>query len=140
MMKVTHGTSSHDARGTRVTLATPECGLIYYPITSKVDVFSYGVVMLEMITGRSPSCMHQADDENCNKTEHGLVNWVIDKIHEFDGSLTESWVDKIVDPSISSEYDQSTMENLVKIALQCAEEDSEARPSMNQVVDMLIHL
>ncbi|GKG26366.1 hypothetical protein Tco_0399512, partial [Tanacetum coccineum] len=65
-------------------------------------------------------------------TEHGLVNWVRDKIHEFDGSLTKSWVDKIVDPSISSEYDRSTMENLVKIALQCTEEDREARPSMNQ--------
>ncbi|GJS90165.1 putative receptor protein kinase ZmPK1 [Tanacetum coccineum] len=124
-------------RGTRGYMA-PEW-VLNYPITSKVDVFSYGVVMLEMITGKSPLCMHQADDENC-KTEHGLVNWVRDKIHEFDGSLTESWVDKIVDPSIRSEYDRSTMENLVKIALQCAEEDREARPSMSQVVDVLIHL
>ncbi|GJV85956.1 putative receptor protein kinase ZmPK1 [Tanacetum coccineum] len=102
-------------RGTRGYMA-PEW-VLNYSVTSKVDVFSYGVVILEMITGRSP-CMHQADDENC-KSEHGLVNWVRDKIHEFDGSLTESWVDKIVDPSISSEYDRSTMENLVKIALQC---------------------
>ncbi|GJX94338.1 apple-like protein, partial [Tanacetum coccineum] len=124
-------------RGTRGYIA-PEW-VFNYPITSKVDVFSYGVVMLEMITGRSPLCMHEANNENC-KTEHGLVNWVRDKIHEFDGSLTESWVDKIVDPSISSEYDRSTRENLVKIALQCAKEDREARPSMSQVVGMLIHL
>lgn len=124
-------------RGTRGYMA-PEW-VLNYPITSKVDVFSYGVVMLEMITGRSPSCMHQEDDENC-KTAHGLINWVRDKVHEFDGSRKESWVDKIVDPSVSSEYNRSTMENLVKIALQCAEEDREARPSMSKVVDMLIHL
>ncbi|PWA27938.1 Apple-like protein [Artemisia annua] len=124
-------------RGTRGYMA-PEW-VLNYPITSKVDVFSYGVVMLEMITGRSPARMHQADDENC-KTEHGLINWVRDNIQEFDGSRKESWLDKIVDPSISSEYDRCTLENLVKIALQCAEEDREARPSMSQVVDMLIHL
>ncbi|PWA68078.1 Apple-like protein [Artemisia annua] len=124
-------------RGTRGYMA-PEW-VLNHPITSKVDVFSYGVVMLEMVTGRSPTHMHQEDNGTC-KTEHGLINWVTDKIHEFDGSLTESWVDKIVDPSISNEYDRSTMENLVKIALQCAEEDREVRPSMSQVVDMLIDL
>ncbi|GKB01174.1 putative receptor protein kinase ZmPK1 [Tanacetum coccineum] len=53
---------------------------------------------------------------------------------------TTEIVDKIVDPSISSEYDRSTMENLVKIALQCAEEDREARPSTSQVVDGRIHV
>ncbi|KAI3788524.1 hypothetical protein L2E82_01293 [Cichorium intybus] len=40
-------------RGTRGYMA-PEW-VSNLPITSKVDVFSYGVVILEMITGRSPS-------------------------------------------------------------------------------------
>ncbi|GJZ90657.1 putative receptor protein kinase ZmPK1 [Tanacetum coccineum] len=124
-------------RGTHGYMA-PEW-VLNHPVTLKVDVFSYGVVMLEMITGKSLAHMHQADNETC-RTWHGLIDWVRDRIYESDESRVESCVYKIVDPSRSSEYDHSTMENLVKIALQCAEEDREARPSMSQVVDMLIHL
>ncbi|KAJ9558310.1 LOW QUALITY PROTEIN: hypothetical protein OSB04_012924, partial [Centaurea solstitialis] len=43
------------------------------------------------------------------------------------------WIEKIVDPSISGKYDQTAIENFVRIALQCVEEDIEARPSMSQV-------
>nr|GEU89925.1 putative receptor protein kinase ZmPK1 [Tanacetum cinerariifolium] len=122
-------------RGTRGYMA-PEWAF-NLPITSKVDVFSYGVVILEMITGRS--ALYQTSGESC-KSGLGLVNWVRDSIYESDGSCTDSWVDKIVDPSITGEYEQKNMKKLVRIALQCTEEDSGARPSMSQVVDMLIHL
>ncbi|GJR52633.1 putative receptor protein kinase ZmPK1 [Tanacetum coccineum] len=122
-------------RGTRGYMA-PEWAF-NLPITSKVDVFSYGVVILEMITGRS--ALYQTSGESC-KSGIGLVNWVRDSIYESDGSCTDSWVDKIVDPSITGEYEQKNMKKLVRIALQCTEEDSGARPSMSQVVDMLIHL
>ncbi|GJR82921.1 putative receptor protein kinase ZmPK1 [Tanacetum coccineum] len=122
-------------RGTRGYMA-PEWAF-NLPITSKVDVFSYGVVILEMITGRS--ALYQTSGESC-KSGLGLVNWVRDSIYDSDGSCTDSWVDKIVNPSITGEYEEKTMKKLVRIALQCTEEDSGARPSMSQVVDMLIHL
>ncbi|KAI3672936.1 hypothetical protein L6452_39039 [Arctium lappa] len=123
-------------RGTRGYMA-PEW-VFNLPITSKVDVFSYGVVILEMITGSGPTRKKQTSDDN-GEIEHELVDWVRDRIREFDGSRTGSWVEEIVDPLISNEYDRTTMENLVRIALQCAEEDMEARPSMSQVVNVLLH-
>ncbi|KAJ9559319.1 hypothetical protein OSB04_013933 [Centaurea solstitialis] len=46
-------------RGTRGYMA-PEW-VYNFPITSKVDVFSYGVVVLEMITGLSPLSIHHAN-------------------------------------------------------------------------------
>ncbi|KAJ9536216.1 hypothetical protein OSB04_un000602 [Centaurea solstitialis] len=118
-------------RGTRGYMA-PEW-VFNLPITSKVDVFSYGVVVLEMITGLSPLSINQANGEV------ELIEWVRSRIRELDQNRTESWVEKIVDRSISGEYDRTAMENLVRIALQCVEEDREARPSMTQVVGMLVH-
>ncbi|KAI3504887.1 hypothetical protein L1887_26657 [Cichorium endivia] len=114
--------------------------VFHLPITSKVDVFSYGVVILEMITGRSPAGRQQRSDENEDR-ESALIEWVRDlyRSKEVNGSRVESWVEEIVDPSVSGTYDRATMENLVLVALQCADQDMKVRPSMKQVVNMLLH-
>ncbi|KAI3689053.1 hypothetical protein L2E82_47001 [Cichorium intybus] len=123
-------------RGTRGYMA-PEW-VFNLPITSKVDVFSYGIVILEMITGRSPTGNQQRSVEN-GDIELTLIEWVRDRITGLHGSPTKSWVEEIVDPVVSGEYDRTTMENLVRIALQCVEEDMKVRPSMKQVVNMLLY-
>ncbi|KAI3686878.1 hypothetical protein L1987_80567 [Smallanthus sonchifolius] len=123
-------------RGTRGYMA-PEW-VFKLPITSKVDVFSYGVVVLEMITGRGPGGKKQTTDEN-GETEPGVVDWVRDRVRELDGSGLGSWVEDIVNGSVSGEFDRTGMKNLVRIALQCTEDDMEVRPTMSQVVHMLFH-
>ncbi|KAL7245295.1 hypothetical protein ACSBR2_000586 [Camellia fascicularis] len=47
-----HGSNFSRIRGTRGYMA-PEW-ISYLQITTKVDVYSYGVVVLEMVTGKSP--------------------------------------------------------------------------------------
>ncbi|XP_023742617.1 putative receptor protein kinase ZmPK1 [Lactuca sativa] len=121
-------------RGTRGYMA-PEW-VLNQPITSKVDVFSYGVVMLEMITGRSPTINQDGENEMMPTA----IEWVRDRIQEVNGSQTESWVKEIVAPSVRGEYDETMMENLVRIAVRCTDEDREARPSMREVVNVLLHV
>ncbi|KAI3689047.1 hypothetical protein L2E82_46995 [Cichorium intybus] len=70
-------------RGTRGYMA-PEW-VFNRPITSKVDVFSYGVVILEMITGRSPVGKQQRSHEN-GDSESSLIEWVRDRINETNGT------------------------------------------------------
>ncbi|KAI3788526.1 hypothetical protein L2E82_01295 [Cichorium intybus] len=111
-------------RGTRGYMAPEWASNL--PITSKVDVFSYGVVILEMITGRSPAIKIENGE-----SMRALINRMRDGIEE---------LDEIVDLSIRDQYNQTVMENLVRIALQCVEEDREARPSMRHVIDMLVHV
>ncbi|CAA3027779.1 receptor kinase 1 [Olea europaea subsp. europaea] len=111
-------------RGTRGYMA-PEW-VYNLPITSKVDVYSYGIVLLELITGRNPA----------NDNEDGLVNWVRGKVQDFEGRV--SWIEEIVDPSMNGEFEKDRAEIMVKVALQCAEEDRNSRPKMSQVVDMLL--
>ncbi|XP_071692310.1 putative receptor protein kinase ZmPK1 [Rutidosis leptorrhynchoides] len=116
-------------RGTRGYMA-PEW-VFNLPITSKVDVYSYGVVILEMITGRSPLQMQQSSGGNSGR-DQTLVEWVRDKIND-------DCVEEIVDVETCGEYDTRSLKNVLNIALQCAEEDRDARPSMSQVVHMLLH-
>ncbi|KAI3821321.1 hypothetical protein L1987_08886 [Smallanthus sonchifolius] len=109
---------------------------------------SYGVVVLEMITGRGPGGKKQTTDEN-GETEPGVVEWVRDHVRDLDGSGSRCWVEDIVNGSISGGFDRTGMENLVRmhcgmenlvrVALQCAEDDMEVRPTMSQVVHMLLH-
>ena len=123
-------------RGTRGYMA-PEW-VFNRPITSKVDVYSYGMVVLEMVTGRSPTC-DQANGDNESVDQKPLVSWAREKVHKATGSLTETQIVEILDPMMRDEYDKSQIQILLNVALQCVEEDKDARPTMSEVVKMLLH-
>jgi len=122
-------------RGTRGYMA-PEW-LFNLPITSKVDVYSYGVVVLEMITGRSPTAGIQLTELDAESHNHArLVTWVREK-RKKGSEVGSSWVDQIVDPALGSMYDRNEMEILATVALECVEEEKDVRPSMSHVVERL---
>ncbi|KAI4338186.1 hypothetical protein L6164_016530 [Bauhinia variegata] len=119
-------------RGTRGYMA-PEW-IFKLPITSKVDVYSYGIVVLEMITGKSSTMGIQTVDGV--EEHHGsLVTWVRRKRSERFGMA--SWVEEIIDPEMEANYDINMMEILAIVALNCVEESKDSRPTMSQVVEML---
>ncbi|XP_030540122.1 putative receptor protein kinase ZmPK1 [Rhodamnia argentea] len=121
-------------RGTRGYMA-PEW-VYNMPITSKVDVYSYGIVVLELVTGRSPTgglANAEGGDENESRR---LTSWVRERKRT--GAPMETWIKEILDPRLTGEYDMRKIEVLVAVALQCVEEDREARPPMSQVVEMLL--
>ncbi|RWR91639.1 putative receptor protein kinase ZmPK1 [Cinnamomum micranthum f. kanehirae] len=128
-------------RGTRGYMA-PEW-ILNQPITSKVDVYSYGIVLLEAVTGRS-SLGFNADNETIVNNEgrgkgfHNLVTWVRDIMCAADAR--EGRIQEIMDPMIDhTDDDLVKMELLVMVALHCVEEDRDARPTVRQVVEMLLH-
>ncbi|XWS14757.1 hypothetical protein CRYUN_Cryun35bG0035500 [Craigia yunnanensis] len=120
-------------RGTRGYMA-PEW-VFNMPITSKVDVYSYGIVLLELVTGRNPSMggVHRIDGEKV--MQRTLTKWVRDHT-----SLTETWMGVIIDPALDGKYDKAEISILVKVALQCVQEDKDARPTMGEVVQMLLRI
>ncbi|CAL5385380.1 unnamed protein product [Camellia sinensis] len=129
-----HDSGFSRVRGTRGYMA-PEW-IFNFRITSKVDVYSYGVVMLEMVTGKSPMIVPQTSDNSGEMEQRGLVKWVREKMNE--NVSKELWLEEIIDPLMKDGYDASKMEILVEVALQCAEEDKDARPTMSQVVERLL--
>ena len=54
------------------------------------------------------------------------------------GTTEKSWIEEIIDPMLTDNYDKAKMELLVKVALQCVAEDKDERPTMTQVVEMLM--
>ncbi|XP_073385946.1 G-type lectin S-receptor-like serine/threonine-protein kinase SD2-5 [Physcomitrium patens] len=105
------------------------------PITEKVDVYSLGIVILELVSGRR--CIKQgASAEQCF-----LPTWGFSLISRKYGDDGQEAVLELVDPSIgvrdlSSTY-KGMLRNMIFVALRCVQEDVNARPSMQEVVKML---
>jgi len=130
-----HNSSFSRIRGTRGYMA-PEW-VFNLPITSKVDVYSYGIVVLEMITGRSPTTGVQLTELEADSFHYErLVTWVREKKRK-GSELGSSWVDEIVDPALGSNYGMNEMEILATVALECVKEDREGRPNMSHVAERL---
>ncbi|XP_054799859.1 putative receptor protein kinase ZmPK1 [Prosopis cineraria] len=120
-------------RGTRGYMA-PEW-VYNLRITSKVDVYSYGIVVLEMITGKSPMGIHILENKE-GMDQRRLLTWVKEKMNA-DGPTSKSWTEEVADPNMQGKYDPDKVELLVKVALRCVEDNMDERPSMSQVVEML---
>ncbi|CAJ1931217.1 unnamed protein product [Sphenostylis stenocarpa] len=90
-------------------------------LSEKSDVFSFGVVLLEIVSGREPL------DIKRPRNEWSLVEWAKPYIRA-------SKVDEIVDPGIKGGYHAEAMWRVVEVALQCLEPFSAYRPSMVDIV------
>ncbi|KAK9095814.1 hypothetical protein Sjap_021311 [Stephania japonica] len=71
---------------------------------------------------------------------HTLVTLVREKMStSTDDHDVASIIEQVMDPRADSPYSVAKMEVLVKVALQCVEEEKDARPATRKVVEMLIN-
>ncbi|KAF8396619.1 hypothetical protein HHK36_018243 [Tetracentron sinense] len=98
--------------------------------TEKSDVFSYGAVVLEVVSGRRPI---EKETSGVGKVgiSSNLVEWVWGLYR--DGRLLE-----VVDVRLNGEFDEAEMRRVVLIGLACSNPDPLARPTMRGVVQMLV--
>ncbi|ONK68325.1 uncharacterized protein A4U43_C05F10240 [Asparagus officinalis] len=93
-------------------------------VTEKSDVYSFGVVLLELLTGLSPTGPHFDEGKD-------IVYWVsthLDNIQK---------IRDIFDPRISGSY-ADDMIKVLRVAILCTANLPAVRPSMREVVKMLI--
>lgn len=96
--------------------------------SQKWDVFSYGVILLELITGRSPLVLLET-------LQMDLVKWVQFCIEERKPLLD------VLDPFLAQEPEkEDEIISVLKIALACVQYSSEKRPSMRNVAESLQRL
>ncbi|KAF6164537.1 hypothetical protein GIB67_025363 [Kingdonia uniflora] len=117
-------------RGTKGYLA-PEW-LLENGVSEKSDVYSYGMVLLEIIGGRRNVRLDQ-EGSNCSHRKWSYFPKIVtEKLRE--GKLMEVVDERLTD---DSGVDEKQLRVLVHVALWCIQESPGLRPSMGYVVDML---
>ncbi|OMO65926.1 hypothetical protein COLO4_30915 [Corchorus olitorius] len=92
-------------------------------LTEKADVFGFGIVALEIISGRPNS------DNSLEEGKIYLLEWAY-TLYENNQSLD------LVDPSLSK-FDESEVLRVLGVALLCTQGSPSMRPPMSRVVAML---
>ncbi|XP_039128027.1 receptor-like cytosolic serine/threonine-protein kinase RBK2 [Dioscorea cayenensis subsp. rotundata] len=115
--KMTHHTVS-SFEGTFGYLA-PEY-LMHGIVDEKTDVYAFGVLLLELITGRKA----------VDSSQKSLVMWA-------KPLLETNNMKELVDPSLDNAYNISQLTRTIRTAALCIEQSSIMRPRMCQVIKVL---
>jgi serine/threonine protein kinase len=107
-----------------------------HPITAKVDVYSFGVVLLELLKGARVSDWSSNADEEVEMVLQRVIKKLAENLMlEGDEQL---WITEFIDSRLDGQFDNVQARKMVMLAVSCVEEDSRKRPTMENVVQMLL--
>jgi hypothetical protein len=104
------------------------------PITPKIDVYSFGMVLLEIMSGRrnsstQTSCNSGGSSRSYKHDEYFPMQ-AISKLHSGD-------VRSLVDPQLHSDHSLEEAERVCKVACWCIQDNEFDRPTMGEIVLVL---
>ncbi|CAD6215229.1 unnamed protein product [Miscanthus lutarioriparius] len=94
-------------------------------LTTKSDIYSFGVVLLEMLSGR------RAIDKNRPQGEHNLVEWARPYLTH------KRKIFRILDTRLEGQYNLNSAQTIAALALECLSYEAKMRPTMDAVVTIL---
>ncbi|XP_059655222.1 inactive leucine-rich repeat receptor-like serine/threonine-protein kinase At1g60630 [Cornus florida] len=115
--------SHEESSASSLFYRAPECRDIRKPPTQQADIYSFGVLLLELLTGKTPF--------QDLVQEHGsdISRWV--------RSVREEETESGDDPASSNEASEEKLGALLSIAVACVSLAPENRPVMREVLRMI---
>ncbi|XBH55361.1 hypothetical protein VPH35_077462 [Triticum aestivum] len=104
------------------------------PITAKVDVYSYGIVLLELVSGTRILDFVVDLEEDVHVVLKKFIKMLSYRL-EGDELL---WLTEFVDVGLDGNFNYLQAKELIRIAVSCLEEDRKNRPTMESIVESLL--
>uniref|UniRef100_A0ACD6AFA3 Uncharacterized protein n=1 Tax=Avena sativa TaxID=4498 RepID=A0ACD6AFA3_AVESA len=92
--------------------------------SEKTDVFAYGILLIELITGQKTLDVHDDDHPN------GMVDWAREL-------LEKDELSSFMDKRLRNNYNAAELKEMVQIALLCTMFSPTHRPRMSEIIRML---
>jgi len=103
-------------------------------ITAKVDVYSYGVLLIELLLGKRVLDLAVGADEEVHRVLRKLVGTLADMLdREEPSSIAE-----VVDCRLNGQFNCTQVRTLIRLSVSCLDEDRNKRPTMESIVQMLL--
>ncbi|CAL9224753.1 unnamed protein product [Arabidopsis halleri] len=115
-----------DTRGTIGYIAPEVFSRVYGRVSHKSDVYSYGMLVLEMIGARNKT---SSEDTSSNTSSMYFPEWIYKDLEKGEG-------ERIIDNGIDNEEDE-VAKKMTLVGLWCIQSSPSDRPAMNRVVEMM---
>ncbi|CAA0842562.1 Probable serine/threonine-protein kinase [Striga hermonthica] len=93
-------------------------------LNEKSDIYSFGILIMEIITGRSPV------DYSRPPGEVNLVDWL--KV-----MVANRKTEEVIDPKLPERPASKALKRVILVALRCVDPDALKRPKMGHIIHML---
>ncbi|PSS12133.1 Receptor-like serine/threonine-protein kinase [Actinidia chinensis var. chinensis] len=97
--------------------------MMYGKVDEKIDVYSYGVVLLELITGKEAIQTNQASNHE------SLVLWAR-------SLLNCGLCERLIDPTLNEDYNKDEMKTMMIAARLCLLHSSSRRPAIKTILQL----
>lgn len=93
-------------------------------VSESCDVYSFGILLLEIITGRKPI------EKLANGVKRTITEWA-------EPYISKGRFRDLVDPRLKGDFDETQLKRAINVAALCVQSEASKRPNMKEVVGML---
>ncbi|GAB2231652.1 hypothetical protein Droror1_Dr00010663 [Drosera rotundifolia] len=101
-------------------------------ITLKLDVYAFGVLLLEIVTGKQPNELYEEVNVSLSEVVDSLI-----RDYDEDNQVGREKLRSLIDPSLQDMYPTEAAIFVLKLARECLRKEPGNRPSMSEAAKVM---